>query len=119
MVTRSPRKQRKRQLNAPLQMRHKLLTARLNDNLREKYGARSLPIRKGDKVLVERGDYAGHEGEVVSVNRKKVRINVEGAAIQKTDGTEKLYPIHPSNVVLTDVDLSDEMRKKSIEKKGW
>jgi large subunit ribosomal protein L24 len=104
---------------APMHMRHHLMTARLSDNLKEKFGARSLPVRKGDKVMIERGDYAGHEGEVVSVDRKAIRITVDGANIQKTDGTERPYPIHPSNVVITDANLSDEMRKKSVEKKGW
>jgi large subunit ribosomal protein L24 len=56
---------------------------------------------------------------VVSVDRKAIRITVDGANIQKTDGTERPYPIHPSNVVITDANLSDEMRKKSVEKKGW
>ena len=117
MVTRSPRKQRKMLYTAPMHMRHRLMTARLSDNLKEKYGA--LPVRKGDKVMIERGDYAGHEGEVVSVDRKAIRITVDGANIQKTDGTERPYPIHPSNVVITDASLSAEMRKKSVEKKGW
>jgi len=119
MVTKSPRKQRKMLYNMPKHEKHKLMTARLSNELIEKYGVRSMPVRKGDKVVVERGDYVGHEGEIISVNRKAVKICVEGATIEKTDGTEKTYPIHPSNVVITKLDLSDEMRKKSLEKKGW
>lgn len=119
MVTHSPRKQRKRLYNTPKHHKHCLLTARISDSLREKYGVRSLPIRKGDKVMIERGDYAGHEGEVISVDKKNVRIGVDGANIEKTDGTERSYPIHPSKVMITNIDIGDEMRKKSIEKKGW
>ncbi|MHC1605365.1 MAG: 50S ribosomal protein L24 [Candidatus Methanofastidiosia archaeon] len=119
MVTSMPRKQRKRLYNMPNHKRHRLMSVRLSDSLREKYGTRSLPIRKGDKVIIERGDYTGHEGDVTSVDRKNTKIGVEGANMEKTDGTEKFYPIHPSNVVITKLDTSDEMRKKSIEKKGW
>ncbi|MCC7568743.1 MAG: 50S ribosomal protein L24 [Candidatus Methanofastidiosa archaeon] len=118
MVTRSPRKQRKMVLKAPMHLRGRHMSARLSPSLSEKYGARAIPVRKGDKVIIERGDYAGHQGEVVSVDRKAYRIIVEGANIEKTDGTERSYPIHPSNVVITEADMRDEMRKKSVEKKG-
>jgi len=119
MVTKSPRKQRKMLYNMPKHRRHTLFSARLSNDLIDKYGVKTMPIRKGDKVQVQRGDYVGHEGEVLFVDRKAIKIGVEGAAIEKTDGTEKIYPIHPSNVMITKLDLSDEMRKKSLEKKGW
>ncbi|HPR42338.1 MAG TPA: 50S ribosomal protein L24 [Candidatus Methanofastidiosa archaeon] len=119
MVTKSPRKQRKMLFNMPKHRRHNLLTAPLSNDLKDKYGVKSMPIRKGDKVQIQRGDYVGHEGEVIFVDRKAVKIGVEGAAVEKTDGTEKTYPVHPSNVMITKLDLSDEMRKKSLEKKGW
>jgi len=119
MVSKSPRKQRKMLFNMPKHKKHNLLTARLSNDLMDKYGVKSMPIKKGDKVQIERGDYVGHEGEVTFVDLKAIKIGVEGAVIEKTDGTEKIYPIHPSNVVITKLDLTDEMRKKSLEKKGW
>ena len=118
MVTKSPRKQRKMLYNMPEHKKLRLFTARLSKDLGNKYGVRSMPIKKGDKVMIQRGDYVGHVGEVIFVDRKAIKIGVEGATIEKTDGTEKTYPVHPSNVVITNLDLSDEMRKKSLEKKG-
>ncbi|RZN47375.1 50S ribosomal protein L24 [archaeon] len=119
MVTRSPRKQRKKLYKMPQHRRHKVLQAPLNSELRGQYGAHSMPVRKGDKVRITRGDYVGHEGEITHIDRKATKINVEGATIEKTDGTERSYSIHPSNVEITQLGTTDEMRKKSIEKKGW
>merc|ERR1719270_1591423 len=56
-VTSSRRKQRKRQFTAPSHIRRKLMSAPLSKDLRQKYGVRSMPIRKDDEVQVLRGHY--------------------------------------------------------------
>jgi len=112
-----PSKQRKALFNAPLHLRQKLLTAPLSHELREKYGIRRLPVRKGDVVRVMRGDWKGHEGKVVRVDLKKVRIYVEGVQRKKADQTPVYYPIHPSKVMIIKLDLSDRWRRKIIERK--
>merc|ERR1711890_154114 len=48
-VTSSRRKQRKRQFTAPSHIRRKLMSAPLSKDLRQKYGVRSMPIRKDDE----------------------------------------------------------------------
>ncbi|MEB3773719.1 MAG: 50S ribosomal protein L24 [Desulfurococcales archaeon] len=117
-LSRHPRKQRKAYFNAPLHKRQKLVSAPLSRELREKYGVRSLPVRKGDKVRILRGDFKGHEGEVVEVDLKNYRIYVDGVTIKKADGTPVFRPIHPSNVIIVSLKLDDERRKRIIERRG-
>ena len=117
-LTSKPSKQRKRLYTAPLHIRYKLLAAPLAPELREKYGFRSLPVRVGDKVQVLRGDFKGFEGKVLSVNRKKFRITIEGITREKVDGTTINVPIHPSKVMITELNLDDRWRRKIIERKS-
>ncbi|MCG2862979.1 MAG: 50S ribosomal protein L24 [Vulcanisaeta sp.] len=117
-LTRSkqPRKQRKALFNAPLHVRHKLLTARLSEELQRQYGIKRLPVRKGDTVLILRGDFKGVRGKVVRVDLRRVRIYVEGATIKKPNGETVYYPIHPSKVMIVELDLSDKKRLETIER---
>lgn len=115
MVMRSssqPRKMRKRMIyQAKLHEKNKQIKAPLSAELREKYGVRRVRVRKGDRVLIVRGAYKGHEGKVVGVDVDDMRIFVEGVNLKKADGTEVPFPIHPSKVVVTELDLSDPHRK--------
>ncbi len=112
-----PSKQRKAFFNAPLHIRHKFMSAPLSPDLREKYGIRNLPVRKGDTVKVMRGKWAGHEGKVVRVDLKRTRIFIEGVQFKKPDGTPVYYPVHPSKVMIVKLDLSDPMRRRVIERR--
>jgi len=116
--SKQPRKQRRALFNAPLHVRQKLVTAPLSRELREKYGVKRLPVRKGDKVRIMRGDFKGHEGEVVRVDLKRIAIYVDGVTIKKADGTPVFRPIHPSNVMIIDLKLDDEWRRKIIERRS-
>ncbi len=118
-LTRShkPGKQRKAFFNAPLHIRQKFMAAPLSRELREKYGVKRLPVRKGDVVRIMRGNWRGHEGKVVDVDLKRIRIFVEGVQIKKADGTPVYYPIHPSKVMIVKLDLSDPWRKRIIERR--
>jgi large subunit ribosomal protein L24 len=112
-----PSVQRKALYNMPLHLRHKLFNAKLSKELVEKYGIKRLPVRVGDVVRIMRGDFAGHEGKVVNVDLKRVRIFVEGAQIKRSDGAPVYYPIHPSKVMIVKLDLSDKYRLKIIERR--
>lgn len=116
--SRQPRKQRLALLKAPLHARQKLISAPLSEELREKYGVRSLPVRKGDRVRVVRGDFKGHEGAVVRVDLRKTKIFVEGVTVKRQDGTPRFVPIHPSKVVIVALDLKDEWRRSIVERRG-
>ncbi len=118
-LTRSkqPRKQRRALYNAPLHARRRLLTARLSEDLQRQYGIKRLPIRKGDTVLVLRGDFKGvRGGKVMEVDLRKMRIHVENATLKKPGGETVYYPIHPSKVMVVELDTSDKRRLEAIER---
>ncbi|MFQ6054749.1 MAG: 50S ribosomal protein L24 [Methanosarcinales archaeon] len=117
MVSIQPRKQRKARYQAPLHKKQKFMGAHLSKDLRDTYGKRSVHVIKGDTVKIMRGDHKGHEGKVQSVDLKRERIYVDGVIVTKADGTEVPRPIHPSNVMITKLNLKDELREKIIKRK--
>jgi len=112
-----PSVQRKILYNAPMHLRRKLLSARLSKELKEKYGVKNLPVRKGDTVKIMRGDYAGGEGKVSEVNTKKIRIYIENVTREKTSGSTVKVPIHPSKVMIVGLNLDDKWRVEALEKR--
>ncbi|MHA1604100.1 MAG: 50S ribosomal protein L24, partial [Candidatus Freyarchaeota archaeon] len=60
---------------------------------------------------------AGLEGKVEKVDTKNYRLHVEGATIEKADGTAIFYPIHPSNVMISKLKLDDKRRKEILKRK--
>ena len=112
-----PTKQRKMLFQAPDHIRHKHFAAHLSPELRASRGVRALPVRSGDAVRIMRGDHKGFEGKVTRIDRKKYRIYVEGLTREKVDGTTILVPIHPSKVVITNLNLEDKWRKQVLERK--
>jgi large subunit ribosomal protein L24 len=72
-----------------------------------------LKIKKGDMVVVTAGDHKGQKGRVISINRDKDRVTVEGvnmitrhrkpSAQNPQGGIEKMEgTIHISNLMLLD-----------------
>ena len=114
MVSYLPRKQRKMRYNAPKHRKQKMMRAHLSDALYEKYGIRNLVVRKNDVVRVMRGKFKGHEGKVVEVNLKNMKIAIEGVTINRTDNKGVQRWIDPSKVLITKLDLSDPKRKEKI-----
>ena len=118
MKTTKPTKQRKRLYQAPVNERYKRFSAPLSSKLKESHGTNSVPVRKGDTVMIMRGDRKSAEGKVTQIDRKNYRIFVEGATREKVDGTSIPVPIHPSKVMITRLNLDDKWRKKIMERKG-
>ncbi len=116
MMSSKPNKQRISLVKAPLHKKRKLLTAKLSEEMVSKYGVRRIGLRVGDTVKILRGDWVGHEGKVVKVDLKMGRIHVEGVTVKKADGTPVYYPIHPSKVMVTKLDVSDKWREKIINR---
>ncbi|MEL9991947.1 MAG: 50S ribosomal protein L24 [Thermoproteus sp.] len=117
VASKQPRKQRKALFEAPLHLRRKLLTAKLAPDLRRKLGVTRLPIRVGDTVMIMRGDFKGVTGKVVRVDLKRVRIYVENATRTNSRGETVYYPIHPSKVMITNLDTSDKRRQEVIDRR--
>jgi large subunit ribosomal protein L24 len=109
-----PRRQRKLLYNAPMHRLPKLMSAHLSPELREKYKRRSFPVRVGDRVKILRGEFKGVEGKVTGVDRERQMIYVENVTIKKADGSSVPRPIHVSNVMITELNLDDEYRKKAL-----
>ncbi|MEE8168019.1 MAG: 50S ribosomal protein L24 [Candidatus Hydrothermarchaeales archaeon] len=117
-ISKKPRKQRKALYNAPLHKRQKLISANLSEELREEYDRRSLGVRKGDTVELTRGDFKGHKGKVDRVDLKAGWIYVEGVSVQKADGSDRFYAVHPSNVMLVKLEMKDEKREMATSKEN-
>jgi large subunit ribosomal protein L24 len=109
-----PRKQRKLLYNAPVHRLSKLMSAHLSPELREKYERRSFPVRVGDRAKILRGEFKGVEGKVTGVDRERQMIYVENVTMKKADGSGVPRPIHVSNVMITELNLDDEYRKKAL-----
>lgn len=112
-----PRKQRKLLYNAPAHLRHKLMAAPLSPQLLASKGAKTLPVRKGDAVRIMRGDHKGFEGKISRVDLKNYRIYIEGLTREKVDGTAIFVPVHPSKVMIRNLNLDDKWRKGIVERK--
>ena len=118
MASPKPKVQRKAFYNAPLHLRHKLVSAHLSRELRDKLGIRSLPLVVGDRVMIMKGDYKGKTGKVVEVDLKGLWVKVEGITRKKADGTEVLVKFRPWNLLILDLNLKDKWRRKIIERRG-
>jgi large subunit ribosomal protein L24 len=92
--------------------------------------AQKVHVRRGDRVKVIRGNYAGVEGTVLRVLPKENRIVVEGVNMRKhhtrpseanPEGgiMEHEEPIHASNVMLIDPATGEASRvRHRIEEDG-
>ncbi|KAH7648574.1 hypothetical protein FG379_000599 [Cryptosporidium bovis] len=109
-VSSSASKCRKNHFATTSTQRRELMSSPLSKELRQKYNVRSLPIRKGDEVMVIRGSSHDYEGTVTCVRRKKFVINVERITRNKTNGETVPIGIHPSNVVITKLKLNKDRR---------
>ena len=112
--SRQPRKQRKYRVNAPLHIRHKLLSANLDKELRKKYGKRNFSLRKGDSVKIMMGEFKGKTGKIELVNMKKLNVTLEGIHRAKKDGTKINVFFDPSNLQIKELNLDDKKRVKAI-----
>jgi len=111
-----PNKQRKMLYNAPLHKKRKWISSHLEENLLLKYDKRALPVIKGDTVKVMIGIFRGHEDKVAKVNVKKSYLEIEGITMSKADGNKIAKPIHPSNVMITKLNLTDKWRRRKLER---
>jgi len=93
------------------------LPVSLVDELRGRYGRRSFPIRKGDSVVVTKGDYKGVEGAVTRVEPRKSFVYVEGVTRESADGKQIPVPLNSSCLVIKKLKLDDKLRQRKIGQK--
>lgn len=109
-----PRKQRKYVAQAPLHVRGKMLNSHLSKELQKKHGKRSVRVRTGDVVRIMVGNFKGKTGKIESVDTDKYKVYIEGVEYTKKDGSKIKYPIHASNVLITQFNLTDKKRKDKL-----
>ena len=116
-ASRQPRKQRKYRANAPLHIRRKFMSASLNKTLKQRYGKKNFPLRKGDKVKIMKGEFKKKTGKIESVDLKRLRTTIEGLNRTKKDGTKIKVYFSPSNLQIQELNLEDKKRRIAIERK--
>jgi large subunit ribosomal protein L24 len=109
------RKQRKERANAPKHRKSKFMHAHLGADLRDKYDQRSLRVREGDRVEVQRGDFKGTEGKVVDVDVDQQQVFIDGVERARRDGTKTQPPVKPSNLTITKLNKDDTRRLNNLE----
>ncbi len=113
--SKKPSKQRKYRLNAPYHLRKKFLSVSLSDNLKEKMGTSSIPVRTGDKAEIMRGDYEGLSGTVDRVDYTNYKVYLSNIERERVDGTETKVAFDPSNLRLVKLELEDNKRIEKYE----
>ena len=84
-------------------MKNEIAGSTLSKELRKKYSTRSLTPRKDDSAKVMRGSYKGKTGKIERVNRLNSKVYITGIDKTKKDGSKALFPIHASNIMLTEI----------------
>jgi large subunit ribosomal protein L24 len=115
--SKQPRKQRKYRHNAPLHVKQKMIHAHLSKELRKRHNKRNMSLRKGDSIKVLRGQFKNKIGKIDEVSLKKTKVYVGGVEFVKRDGTKSRYPLNPSNVMITELNMDDKLRVKIAARK--
>ena len=115
-VSSDRRKARKRHFTAPSSERRVIMSATLSKQLRKTHNIRSLPIRKGDEIMIMRGGFKGREGKVKTVYRRRWIIHLEKITREKTNGSSVPVGFDPSNVMITKLHM-DKDRQALIDRK--
>ena len=89
----------------------------LSKDLRTKYGKRNFGLKKGDKVKVMSGKFKNREGNIERIDLKKIRAYVGGIELTKIDGKKISPPLHPSKLMITELNLDDKLRQQALERK--
>ena len=123
MSSKQPRKQRLAHYTAPYHRRHREMSSPIDKGLRERQLSRgfmyprAMPVKKGDRVMIVRGEGKSKSATAVSlVDRKARKVYVEGFNYFKSDGTELQRPIDASNLVIINPDWSDIRRRKILNR---
>lgn len=103
------KKQRKYVAKAPKHVKGKFLGTHLSKELRQKHKTRSMRVRKGDKVVVMKGSFAGKTGSVEKVNTDRAFVYIQGIELTKKEGGKTQVPIKASNLLITE--LANDKRR--------
>ena len=102
---------------ATFHTRSKQLGSQLSDDLRKKYGKKSVRVIEGDSIKIVRGEFKGVDGKISKVTTKKSSVAVEGVKKEKTKGDKFDVYIHTSNLLVTGLNTEDKWRIAKLEGK--
>ena len=100
---------------APHHYRSKQLGSMLSKELQENYNKHSARVVEGDNVKVMRGEFKGIEGKVTQVSTERHGVAIEGIKREKLKGGNVDLYIHPSNLMITGLNLEDKWRQNRLE----
>ncbi len=102
---------------ATFHTRSKQLSSQLSEDLRKKYGKKSVRVIEGDSIKIVRGEFKGVDGKISKVSTKKSSVAVEGVKKEKTKGDKFDVYIHTSNLLVTSLNTEDKWRIAKLEGK--
>ncbi len=111
----SPRRQRKALYTATTFERRRRMTVPLSRDLRRRFHARALPVRKGDTVRVLSGSFVGREERVAKVDRRAYSVVLDNVTVKTGEDKLKPLPIRTSHLVITRLNLSDAWRRRVLK----
>jgi ribosomal protein uL24 len=111
----SPRRQRKALYTATTFERRRRMAVPLSRDLRRRFAARSLPVRKGDTVRVLSGSFVGREERVAKIERRTYSVILDNVTVKTGEDKLKPLPIRTSHLVLTRLNLSDAWRRRVLK----
>ena len=111
----SPRRQRKALYTARPFERRRRMTVPLSKDLRGRFHARSVPLRKGDTVRVLSGSFVGREERVAKVDRRGYSVILDNVTLKTGEDKLKPLPIRTSHLVITRLNLSDPWRRRVLK----
>lgn len=97
--------------------RSKQLGSQLSEDLRKKYGKKSVRVIEGDSIKIVRGEFKGVDGKISKISTKKSSVAVEGVKKEKTKGDKFDVYIHTSNLLVTGLNTEDKWRIAKLEGK--
>lgn len=102
---------------ATFHTRSKQLGSQLSEDLRKKYGKKSVRVIQGDSIKIVRGEFKGVDGKISKVSTKKSSVAIEGVKKEKTKGDKFDVYIHTSNLIVTGLNTDDKWRIAKLEGK--
>lgn len=110
-----PSKIRNRTMHNPsYSLRSKLMASHLTADLRKNNHIRSIRVVPGDSVKITRGEYRDVTGKVDKVDPSK-GVVISGTKKEKMAGEKFDVYIHPSNLLVTALNMDDKRRSKRIK----
>ena len=105
--------ERKKFYKEPLHQRKSRLHVHLSKTLRTKLKTkkRAVLVHKSDKVKIMRGPGMGKEGRVTRVNVNRRKVFTDAVLVKNARGTEVPVALEPSNLLLMELEPTDERKE--------